>query len=68
MADKIEGKRIPWQQFEEYVALHQENIVTLQKSFENKLTDKPDIERMLPKSLYQIHELLSKILRDNGIL
>jgi hypothetical protein len=68
MADRFEGKRIPWQQFEEYVALHQENIVTLQKTFENKLTDKPDIERMLPKSLYQIHELLSKILRDNGIL
>jgi hypothetical protein len=52
MADQFEGKRVPWQQFEEYLALHQGKIVTLQIMLTNEFADKPAIERMLPKSFY----------------
>jgi hypothetical protein len=68
MADQFEGKKVPWPQFEEYLTLHQGKIVTLQNLLANDLADKPAIERMLPKPLYQIHELLSRVLRDNGLI
>jgi hypothetical protein len=68
MADQFEGKIVPWQQFEEYLALHQGKIVTLQNLLVNDLAEKPEIERKLPKSLYPIHELLSRVLQDNGII
>ncbi len=68
MADQFEGKRIPWQHFEEYLALHQGKIVIFQNMLASEVADKPEIERKLPKSLFLIHELLSRVLRDNGIL
>ena len=68
MADQFEGKRIPWQQFEEYLALHQGKIVSLQNILTNEILDRPAIERLLPKSMFLIHELLSRVLRDNGVL
>ena len=68
MADQFEGKRIPWSQFEEYLALHQVKIVLLQNLLANDMADRPEIERKLPKSFYLIHELLSRVLRDNGVL
>jgi hypothetical protein len=39
MADQFEGKRIPWSQYEEYVALHQGKIVTLQNLLANDMAD-----------------------------
>ena len=68
MADQFEGKRIPWQHFEEYLALHQGKIASLQTMLTNEILDKPAIERLLPKCMFAIHELLSRVLRDNGVL
>jgi hypothetical protein len=34
----------------------------------NEILDKPTIEKLLPKSMFYIHELLSEALRDNGVL
>jgi hypothetical protein len=65
MADQFEGKRIPWLQFEEYLALHQGKIVTL---LANELADKPEIERKLPKTFFLIHEFLTRVLKGNGVL
>ena len=50
MADRFEGKRVPWSQMEEYVAIHQKAIVPfvdLQKLNVMKLKD---IEGNLPNS------------------
>ena len=55
MAEQFEGKRVPWQQFEEYLALHQGKILTLQNMLTNELAERPAIERMLPKPLFLIH-------------
>ena len=49
MADQFEGKRIPWQHFEEYLALHQGKIVIFQNMLASEVADKPEIERKLPK-------------------
>jgi hypothetical protein len=68
MADRFEGKRIPWSQFEEYIAIHQGKIVLLQTNLASEILDKPEIERKLPRIFFQIYELLSKALIDNGVL
>jgi hypothetical protein len=68
MADQFEGKRIPWLQFEEFLALHQAKIVTLQNMLANEFADKPEIERKLPKTFFLIHEFLTRVLRGNGVL
>jgi hypothetical protein len=34
----------------------------------NKLIDIPTIEGLLPKSFLQLHEVITKIVRDNDIL
>ncbi len=68
MTNQFEGKVIPWSQFEEYLTLHQSKIGTLQINLTHEILDKPAIERLLPKSMYLIHELLTKLLKDNGIL
>ena len=68
MADQFEGKRIPWPQFEEYIAIHQEKIVLLQNNLASEIFEKSEIERKLPKIFFQIYELLSRVLRENGVL
>jgi hypothetical protein len=68
MADQFEGKRIPWLQFEEYLALHQAKIGTLQAMLSTEVAEKPEIERKLPKIFFLIHEFLTRVLRGNGIL
>jgi hypothetical protein len=34
----------------------------------NDMADKPEIERKLPKSFSMIHELITKVLKSNGVL
>jgi hypothetical protein len=33
-----------------------------------EVADKPEIERKLPKSMHIIHEFLTKVLKENGVL
>ena len=54
MADQFEGKKVPWEQFEQYLELHQGKIVLLQNLLTQHLADKPAIERMLPRPFYEI--------------
>ena len=68
MAYQLEGKKVPWAKFEQYVELHQRNIVSLQNLLEEETCDKPAIELMSPKPFSKIHEFLTSVLRDNGIL
>jgi hypothetical protein len=34
----------------------------------NDFADKPEIERRLPKSMNLIYDLLTRVLRENGVL
>ena len=67
MAYQLEGKKVPWAHFEQYLDLHQRKIVSLQTLLAEETCDKPAIERMSPKPFSIIHEFLTKMLRDNGI-
>jgi hypothetical protein len=68
MADQFEGKRIPWSQFEEYIAIHQGKIVLLQNNLASEILSKAEIELKLPRIFFQLYELLSRVLRENGVL
>ena len=68
MEDHLENKTIPIQQLEDYLKLHQEAIVSAQDLLKRKIIKVKDVESMLPKSLSQLHEAITKILTDNDIL
>lgn len=67
MGDQFQGKKIAWPQYEEFNNLHHTTVVTWITLFENKQIDRAELENRLPKSFYQIHMLLTKILKDNNI-
>ena len=68
MAYQTEGKKVPWAHFKQYLDLHQKNIVSLQNLLSEEAFDEPAVEHMSPKPFSKIHEFLTKMLRDNGIL
>jgi len=68
MEDQFAGKRVPWSQMEEYLETHKKTIVAFLDLKERKLMKVPDIEAILPNSFYQLHELITRILKDNNIL
>ena len=48
--DQIKGKRVPWSQMEEYVAIHQKSLVSLIDLVKVNVMDIPDVEARLPNS------------------
>ena len=68
MEAQFEGKSVPWLQMEEYLNLYKNKVhpyVTLKNSGEMKVHK---VETKLPKLLFELHGLLTKILKDNNIL
>ena len=59
---------MPWPQTEQYLELHQGTIVTYIDLIKHKMIEKSEVETKLPISFLQIHQLITKILRDNDIL
>ena len=57
---------IPWNSFQEYIQLHQICIQNLVDIVQKGVMTKEMAESILPKSFKQIHELISKILKDNS--
>ena len=68
MQEQFKNKRVPWSQLEEYLAAHQQTIVTYLDQLKNELSDKQEIEGKLPKSFWKLHEIIVKILKTNDIL
>jgi rRNA pseudouridine-1189 N-methylase Emg1 (Nep1/Mra1 family) len=68
MVEKIKGKRVPWSQLEEYLAIHKNTITTFIDLQKSEVMEIPDIEARLPNSFTQLHKVVSKILKDNNIL
>ena len=62
------NKKVHWAQLEKYLSLHQLSLVTFVDLQKNDLMDIPSIESRLPKSFLQLHEALTKILKENDIL
>ena len=68
MSEQLNGKRVPWPQLEEYLALHQGAIVSFLDQLKTKVTTEKEIESKLPRSFLNIHMLLTRILKDNNII
>jgi rRNA pseudouridine-1189 N-methylase Emg1 (Nep1/Mra1 family) len=68
MGDQFKGKRVPWPQLEEYLSAHKKLIATFVELKQSELMEVPDIENKLPKSFFQLHQVITKILKDNTIL
>ena len=61
------GKKVPWAQLEEYLAVHQGTIQSFLDQLKNKVMNKATIETLLPNSFWIIHQTVTKILKDNKI-
>ena len=68
MADKLQGKRIPWSQLQDYLKTHQKTIITFQDLLNSEVMTIPEIEAKLPNSFSQLYSVIAKILKDNNIL
>ncbi len=65
---QFRNKKVPWAQLEEYLKLHKKTIGSYIDLFEADLMGKEVIEGNLPKAFWQIHEMISKILKENNIV
>ena len=68
MQDRFKDKTVPWSQLEEYITLHQTTITAFVDLQRVGVMAKPAIEAILPSSFYKLHEVITKILKDNNIL
>ena len=60
-----EGKIVPWTQLENYLVIHQRALLTFVDLHKQDLMKVPEIESRLPICFLQLHEAITKILRDN---
>jgi len=68
MEHQFEGKRVPWSQIEKFIDIHKTEIqpfLTLQKK--NRMTI-PEVEAKTPAPFFELHSLLTKILKDLNLL
>lgn len=68
MEDQFAGKIVPWSQMEEYLDTHKKTIAFFIDLKDRKIMKLPDIESILPASFFQLHALITRILRDNLII
>jgi hypothetical protein len=65
----MEGKKkVPWAHLEKYLGVHQVAIMTYMDQLKHKLIEVAELEEKLPKSFLSLHEVLTQILKENGIL
>lgn len=65
----MEGKKkVPWAHLEKYLDVHQVAIMTYMDQLKHKFIGVAELEEKLPKSFLSLHEVLTQILKENGIL
>jgi hypothetical protein len=64
----VDPKRVPWSQMEEYLDVHKMTIVAFLDLQKLNVMKIPDIEIILPNSFTQLHQIITKILKENKIL
>ncbi len=70
MKAEIKGKTIPFEQIKTYyVSLkkHEKQIAGLIKYKEEGVLEIEDLEKRSPQLIFQIYEIITKIVMDNGI-
>lgn len=67
MNDNLNGKTIPWSQFEEYIEYHKSTIEAFVGQLKYKTFTKQQIEGFLPASFLKLHAHITSILESIGI-
>lgn len=60
-------QKVPWTHLEKYLEVHQAAIVTYMDQQRHKLIKVEEIEEKLPNSFLSLHDIVTKILKDNDI-
>ena len=68
MAELFKNKTVPYAQVEEYVKFHNKKVASFIEHLNEGDMEVSEIEAKMPKSFFEIHQLLTKILKDNNIL
>ncbi len=66
MEAQFAGKKIPWSQLEEYLTIHKKAIGAY-LDLENVGMSRDTIETLLPKSIWTMHQTITKIIKDNNL-
>jgi rRNA pseudouridine-1189 N-methylase Emg1 (Nep1/Mra1 family) len=68
MEPQFEGKSVPWLQMEEFLNLYQNKILPFITLKNSGVITISEVEARVPKHLFELYEVLTKILKDNKIL
>jgi rRNA pseudouridine-1189 N-methylase Emg1 (Nep1/Mra1 family) len=68
MEPQFEGKSVPWSQMEEFLNICNNKVLPLVKLKNSGVITIPEVEVKLPRQLFELYEVLSKLLKDNKIL
>jgi hypothetical protein len=64
----VANKKVPWVQLEKYLGLHQIALVTFMDQQRHGIMDIPEINLNFQNLSLQLHEAITKILKENDIL
>ncbi len=67
MDQQFQGKSIPWLQLKTYFEIH-ERIINIDKMMKSGDMTLSEAGTKLPKPVFQIHEELTKVLKEHDIL
>jgi hypothetical protein len=67
MEQRFQGKTVPWLHLKTYLDIH-ERIISYDKLIKCGDMTIPEVESKLPKTLFQIHEEVTKLLKEHNIL
>jgi rRNA pseudouridine-1189 N-methylase Emg1 (Nep1/Mra1 family) len=68
MEPRFEGKSVPWSQIEEILNVYNNKVLPYVKLKNSGAITIPEVEVKLPRNLFELYEVLSKVLKDNKIL
>ncbi len=66
MEAQFAGKKVPWSQLEEYLTIHKKSIGAYLDLYYVGMS-RDIIETLLPKSIWMVHETITKIIKDNNL-
>jgi hypothetical protein len=67
MDQQFQGKSIPWLQLKTYFEIH-ERIINFDKMMKTGDMTLSEVESKVPKPVFQIHEELTKVLKEHKVL
>ena len=67
MDQQFQGRSIPWLQLKTYFEIH-DRIINFDKMMKTGDMTLSEVESKVPKPVFQIHEELTKVLKEHKVL